>query len=63
MTGVIFNAIDLAGGSFQLFTEVSCQENADFWGDDMWKDTVPVDSRAYRVLVVGCCQNGTTCGD
>jgi len=63
VTGVIFNAIDLSEGSFELFQEISCQENADFWGTDMWKDTVPVDSRAHRVLVVGCCQNGTTCGD
>ena len=62
-SGLYFSVDGLvAAGHFQLFTEQSCREGAHFWGDDMWNPSLAPNSTAYQTLVVGCCQNGSTCG-
>ena len=61
--GLYFNLSGLvAEGHFQLFTEATCREGAHFWGDDMWNAALDPNTTAYQTLVVGCCQNGSTCG-
>jgi hypothetical protein len=62
-TGLWFNLAGLVGeGRFALFHEQSCREGAHFWGDSMWEPALAPNTTAYQTLVIGCCQNGTTCG-
>ena len=62
-TGLYYNTAALAETrGLRLFHEQSCKEGAHFWGDSMWDATLANTSQAYQTLVVGCCANGTTCG-
>lgn len=63
LTGIYFNAAGLTDTSFQFFRESTCKEGAEFWGNDMWDRQLSETSTAYETLVVGCCQEGTMCGD
>ena len=62
-TGTYYNVKDLFEGSFHMFKEESCTEGAYFWGNDMWDADLANTTLAYQTLVVGCCEQGLTCGN
>ena len=62
-TGLYFNLVSLVGEkNFALFHEDTCREGARFWGNDMWNPNLEANTTAYQTLVIGCCQEGLTCG-
>ncbi|KAJ8600971.1 hypothetical protein CTAYLR_006307 [Chrysophaeum taylorii] len=63
VTGCYYAFRDLFRESVTFFNESNCREGADFWGDFLWDHPLDEHSKAYKTVVVDCCQRGHGCGN
>jgi len=61
IAGLLLNIEALLAPEVRPF-HAQCRQGAHFWGGDMWNPRLSLTSDAFQTLVVGCCVNGSTCG-